>query len=165
MKCINNFLQELLLLNNKQIDKNFMYIGQGIARKVYAINDNYVLKLAKGLDGYYQNNVENHVYNNIEEDLLKYLCPIVAFSPRIIIMKRAIPLSKLSHSKKVNINSLRKDKNALSDLNYMVNKFYLYPDDIVSTGSWGKLGDKYVLVDYGCTSEKGDYFYRSLFGI
>lgn len=165
MNYLNNYLNKLLSLNNKEIHKNFIYIGEGIARKVYIINDKYVLKLAKGLDGYYQNNVENYVYNNVERDLLKYFCPIVAFSPRIIIMRRATPLSEIFHNKKINIAYLRKDKNVIEDLKYLVNNFYLYSSDIFSKSSWGKLDSEYVLIDYGCTSEKGDYFYRNIFGI
>lgn len=94
MRNAEKLLHELLPLSDRQISKHFMFLGEGIARKVYAINDNYVMKVSKGIDGYFQNNVENYVYNTVEEDLLKYLCPILAFNSRILIMQRAMPLSK-----------------------------------------------------------------------
>ncbi len=163
MRNAEKLLHELLPLSDRQISKHFMFLGEGIARKVYAINDNYVMKVSKGIDGYFQNNVENYVYNTVEEDLLKYLCPILAFNSRILIMQRAMPLSKKLLTKRINLNSVRKEKNALDDLTYLTRKYYLYYNDILSVSSWGQINNVNILIDYGCTNEVGDYYYGNLF--
>jgi len=163
MKTIDDLFYTLTLLSDKQIAKKFSYLGEGIARKVFAIDDDYVVKVAKGVDGLFQNQVEYYVYRNVDNTLLSYLCPIVAFKPRILLMKRAVPISKYNHNKKVNLNTIREEKYSADDLNYLADNFYLYYNDIVSSSSWGKLDNKNVLIDYGCTSVSGDNYYGRLF--
>ena len=163
MKTMDNFFYNLTLLTNKEIERKFLYLGEGIARKVFAVDDNYVIKIAKGVDGYFQNQVEHYVYRNVNSTLLSYLCPIVAFRPRILLMKRALPLSTRNSNKSINLNAIREEKNSASDLNYLATRYYLYYNDIVSPSSWGQLNDKNVLIDYGCCSVKGDRYYGNLF--
>jgi hypothetical protein len=156
---------DILSLSDRQIKNKFLFLGEGIARKVYAINDDYVIKVAKGLDGYYQNQVEYYVYKNVDKYLLTFLCPIVAFTPRIVIMRRAKPLSKYKQRSKINFNNIRKEKDAGDALSYLSDRYYLYYNDIVCSTSWGKLNDTNVLIDYGCTNEYGDRYYSKLFHI
>jgi len=165
MNTIEDLFYDLTLLSNRQIEKKFLFFGEGIARKVFAVNDDYVIKIAKGIDGLFQNQVEYYVYKNVNNALLSYLCPIVAFDTRILLMKRAVPISKYNHSKKINLNSIREEKNSADDLNYLTDRYYLYHNDIVSSSSWGKLNNKNVLIDYGCTSLAGDRYYGKLFNL
>lgn len=165
MKTMEDFFYTLTHLSNKQIESEFLYLGEGIARKVFAIDDEYVIKIAKGVDGFFQNQVENYVYKNVNNTLLSYLCPIVAFHPRIILMKRAKPLSKFNHNKRINLNTIREEKNSATDLSYLADRYYLYYNDIISSSSWGELNKKNVLIDYGCTSVTGDRYYGRLFHI
>lgn len=156
------FFEDILFLTDSQIKRKYLYLGEGIARKVYAINDNYVIKVAKGLDGYFQNKVENYIFETVDSNLLKYLCPIVAYTPRIIMMKRAEPLSN-SKKNRINLSTIRKEKDSAFDLNYLANKYYLYYNDVLSASSWGNYKGDNVLIDYGCANEKGDRYYGRLF--
>ena len=165
MKTMEDFFYTLALLNNKQIENNFLFLGEGIARKVYALDDDHVIKIAKGVDGLFQNQVEYYVYRKVNTKLLSYLCPILAFNPKMILMKRAIPLSKYNRNKRINLNTIREEKNSAADLNYLAERYYLYYNDIVSSSSWGELNNKNVLIDYGCTSVAGDRYYGHLFDI
>lgn len=149
--------------DKKEIRKKYKFLGEGISRKVYAINNDYVVKLAKGEDGIYQNKIEYYVYSNSGDYLRKYLCPIVWFKPEMLIMRRAEPLSEYIKSRFLSLDSLRPEKNAVSDINLLTNKFLLDYEDIISTSSWGKLENTNVLIDYGCTSRIGDNFYDFLF--
>lgn len=158
-----DWLRKLCDLNENEICKRYKYMGEGISRKVFAIDENYVIKIAKDQDGYYQNKVEQYVYTNVSEHLRKYLCPLILFTPKSIIMKRAVPLSEIFKDKTINIKTIRQEKTTRRDLNYLAKKYYLYYSDIIDTSSWGKLEDKNVLVDYGCTSEEGDFYYSLLF--
>lgn len=146
-------------LSDKEIANKYTFLGEGICRKVYSINENYVVKVAKLDDGSYQNRVENHVYTHVPKNLLKYLCPIVWFEPERIIMRRAIPLSSLIKDKYINLKTIRPEKESFADLNKLTNNFILLADDIMSTSSWGIYNNENVLIDYGCTTYLGDAFY------
>ena len=146
-------------LSNKEIARKYKFLGGGISRKVYSINKDYVIKVAKPDDGSYQNRVENHVYTHASKNLIKYLCPIVWFQPDRIIMRRAIPLSSLIKDKYIDLKTIRPEKESYVDLNTLTNNFILLADDIISTSSWGIYNNEKVLIDYGCTTYLGDAFY------
>ncbi len=155
--------KEIYSLSETQIDKKYKYLGEGISRQVYSINEDYVVKVAKGDDGAYQNRIEHYVYTHADKYLLKYLCPIVCFKPHRIIMRRAVPLSQYYKGKHVDLNAIRPEKSSYIDLNKLTKDFILDYGDIISTSSWGVYKNENVLIDYGCTSYVGDVVYNILF--
>ena len=163
MKYNDNLYNSLYNLSEDEIDRNFEFLGQGIARRVYSIDNQYVVKVAKGMDGYYQNSIENHVYEHADSNLLNYLCPIVFFKPRMIIMKKAIPLSRFMYYNDISMDNILGRKNTFNDLKSMSKKFHLYFHDFVQPSSWGILNNKCVLVDYGCPSKHGVDYYTKLY--
>lgn len=150
-------------LSDRQIAKKYKYLGEGISRKVYAINEKYVVKVAKGYDGIYQNKIEHYVYTHADKKLVKYLCPIVCFKPNRLIMRRAIPMSKYHKNKYVDLNKLRVEKSSYDDLNKLAKDFFLDYEDIISTSSWGVYEHESRLIDYGCTSYLGEGIYSIIF--
>jgi len=158
-----DWLSKICTLDEKEISERYKYLGEGISRKVFAIDENYVIKIAKNRDGYYQNRIEQFVYTHVNERQRKYLCPLILFTPKSIIMKRAEPLSEFIKDETIDIKTIRQEKGACRDLNYLAKKYFLYYSDIIDTSSWGKLKEKNVLIDYGCTSEVGDLYYSMLF--
>lgn len=158
-----SLFERIYSLSDRQISKKYKYLGEGISRKVYAIDENYVVKVSKNSDGIYQNRIENYVYTNVEKDLKKYLCPIVCFNLNRIIMRRAVPLYKGGKNKWIDLHKIRPEESAYSDLNKLATKFMLEYEDVISSTSWGVYNNKNVLIDYGCTSYFGDYVYSALF--
>lgn len=154
-----SFFKNICNLSDIEIAKKYEFLGEGISRKVYSINEEYVVKVAKIDDGNYQNRVENYVYTHAPSNMIKYLCPIVWFEPERIIMRKAIPLSTLIKSKYINLKKIRPEKESYIDLNKLTNDFILFAEDIISTSSWGILNNENVLLDYGCTTTLGDAFY------
>ena len=77
-------------------------------------------------------------------------------------MRRAIPLSSLIKDKYINPKTIRPEKESYDDLNKLTKDFILYPEDIISTSSWGIYNNENVLIDYGCTTYLGDAFYTFL---
>lgn len=144
-------------MSNDEKSCRFQYLGQGISRVVYAINDKYVIKVAKNLDGIYQSRVEKYVYKHTDSYLKDYLCPILWYKPKMIVMPRAENLSyKLSsydymNTPIYNIISFRNSEKLFKDLHHFAKHYNLYYDDILSPSSWGFLDGKPVLIDYGCT--------------
>jgi len=151
--------KDICKLSNKEIAMKYSFLGEGISREVYSINEDYVVKVAKIDDGSYQNRVENHVYTHATKDLVKYLCPIVWFEPNRIIMRRAIPLSSLIKDQYIDLKTIRPEKESYVDLNKLTKNFILDAEDIISTSSWGIYNHQNVLIDYGCTTYFGDAFY------
>lgn len=149
----------LYKLKNADFDLNFNLLGEGISRKVYALDNDYVVKVAKDKEGIYQNMVEHYVYTHINFKLKKYLCPIACFKPNLIIMERALPLCNTVENKYINVFDFFKDGNFFKDLCYIADKYYLFYEDLISSSSWGIINDKNVLIDYGCTNPFGDIFY------
>ena len=165
MRSEEEWFHSIYLYTKKKIRKKFVYLGQGISRKVYAINDDYVIKLAKGHEGLYQNKVEYYIFTHASNNLKKYLCPIIWFKPRMIVMKRAVPLSELTNNKNIDLKTIRTEKKAFEELTELYERFFLLYEDIISTSSWGILNEEKVLVDYGCTNDLGDLFYDIKFSL
>lgn len=163
MNFRNDIIEKLNTLSIEGYNKNYTFLGEGIARRVYALNDNLVVKVAKNEDGYYQNFVEEYVFKHVDSKFLKYLCPIYYSNSRIIIMHRAIPYKAIKKNSVVSIKSLRKEPTAINDIQALTKNFFLYAEDIYSPTSWGQVFNNNVLIDYGCTSDLGDYFYNFLY--
>lgn len=159
MSISETLFKSLCSLKSTDFDSRFMFLGEGISRKVYALDKNYVIKVAKGNEGLYQNKVEHYVFTHVNSKLKKYLSPIACFKPNIMIMERAVPLSNTIKDKYINVFNFSKDKDFFNDLCILADKHYLFYEDLISVSSWGMLNDNYVLIDYGCTSPFGDMYY------
>lgn len=150
-------------LNNcplKNFKKHYKFLGEGIARKVFSLDDKYVIKVAKNDDGYHQNFVERYIYGNCPPHLKKYLCPIYYSNDRIIIMAKATPYNKIIGKHEfVNPRDFRPEENVIEDLNQLIDSFHLYTEDIFASRSWGVINGDFYLIDFGCTSDFGDMYY------
>ena len=155
-------IKKLESMTLKDFKKNYIFLGEGLARKVFALDETLVVKVAKGEEGYYQNFVENYVYANCSTTEKKYLCPINYYSKKLIIMPRAIPYLNLPKRKTVNFSILRDEPTVETDILHLGKTFMLFIEDLYSPTSWGYVNDNYYLIDYGCTSYEGDYFYNML---
>lgn len=157
-KEYKKLFDKIYKMDFKEIRRRYDYLGQGISRIVFGLNEKYVIKLAKGREGFYQNSVEIYVYDNAKK-YRKFLCPIMRGKKELILMKRAIPLSSYTNSEIVDLRKMFKDDEDFEMLMEFKEKFYMLEEDIWATSSWGILDDKFVLIDYGCTDDEGDNFY------
>ena len=155
--------KELDQLPIKKIAEKYNFLGEGIARRVYALDDDYVIKISKGIDGFYQNSVENYIYKNASDELRSILCPIEYFTTRYIIMKRATPMSFFTKAKYIDISNFKGYGHIQKYLDLLMEKFYLLEEDLYSPTSWGFLNNRLYLIDYGCTSNYGDFYYDFIF--
>ncbi|WP_238886347.1 hypothetical protein [Clostridium sp. YIM B02551] len=160
---MEKLINDLENMSRKDIKDNFEFLGEGIARKVFAIDEDTVLKVSKGEDGFYQNAVEYYVFSKASSLTKTILCPILYYSPRYLIMKRAIPLTKFRRQNSIDVSKLDGLNWINTPLYELKTKFFLFEEDLYHTDSWGIIGNKMVLIDYGCTSSFGDYFYTLIF--
>ena len=76
----------------------FQPLGVGSHRLVVALPDDRVAKLALREIGQRDNEVEWHVYRNMDEPLRTWLCePLELTAGRVLIQRRCLPIS-LSHT-------------------------------------------------------------------
>lgn len=151
-----NYFEKLTSKPAKEITHEFKYIGEGASRKVYEVNELYIIKIPKGTSGKEQSDFENYLYNNANLKFKKYLCPILFYNNYRTIMKKAVPVKDLISDRDLSIfdvlNFSSKDifKKNLKEFT----KLYglLYPD-IKSITSWGLIENKPFLIDYGCTNK------------
>ncbi len=161
MKNINfeKYLNELPI---NYFKKNLIFLGEGISRLTFALNDYLVLKVAKNYDGLMQNFIENYIYKISNKSLKKYLCPVIFCNTKYLIMPKAIPYVNLYNKKFINISDLRDEKEAFSDIMLLANTFDLFKDDLKKVSSWGIINNEYYLIDYGCNNPSSDEFYSNL---
>ncbi len=144
------------------LKKNLLFLGEGISRIVFALNDYLVLKVAKSFDGAMQNFIENYVYTKCPNNLKKYLCPVIFCNKKYLIMLRTIPYLNIYNENFINISNLRDEPTAENDILLLANNFDLFKDDLTKISSWGILNNEYYLIDYGCNNPFSDEFYKNL---
>ena len=159
MSDFNHAFQRIYNMSINEINQKFTFLGEGISRSVFAVNNKYVIKVAKGREGLYQNKIEKYVYIHAGKRLRKYLCPILWWRPGMLVMPKAIQLSSLISEEFVDLKKIRKEANSYKEINELAEKFYLLYEDIEAVSSWGIINDIPVLIDYGCTTQIGDKFY------
>ena len=159
MNDLNILIKYLDTLSIKDFKKNFTFLGEGIARKAFALNKTLVVKVAKDEDGLHQNFVENYIYNNAPFSLKRYLCPVLIYKKNYLLMPRAEKLINIRKTSFVKLDELRDENTVYEDISTLSEKFLLFKDDLYVHSSWGFLNDNYYLIDYGCTSDKGDLYY------
>lgn len=150
--------ENIFSMSGKEINRKFQYLGEGAGRIIYAIDSNYVIKLSKFRGGYMQCETENYIYNDINEDLKRYLCPVVWYNEDMVIMRRAIPIpfAKKKEDKNKNIFKMlgvSKDDIFYRNVMDIVDTYDLLYGDVKSLSSWGMLDNQLLLIDYGCTNK------------
>ena len=142
--------------------KNLIFLGEGISRLTFALNDYLVLKVAKSPDGLMQNFIENYIYNSCGNNFRKYLCPVIFCNNKYLIMLRALPYINIYNKEFIDIKDLRNDENLESNIMLFANTIDLFKNDLKKTSSWGILNNEYYLIDYGCNNPSSDEFYKNL---
>ena len=141
--------------------KNGQYklIGSGSSRRVYDLNNGYVVKVAKDIRGIFQNQAENKIYLSRKSDVF---AEIVAVSEdnKYLIMSKAQKIKNMATVYKYynvkNINRLMLLDNLYDDIKN--NK--LGKGDLKRASSWGFIGDIPVIIDYGLTLSIFNKYYK-----
>jgi len=128
----------------------YKLIGIGSSRKVYDLNDGYVIKVAKDIRGIYQNQIENKIYLSRKSN---FFAEVVAVSEdnKCLIMPKAKRIKNI-HTvyKYYKVNSM----NSLFMLDHLrddIASKKLSKVDIGRPSSWGFINDVPVIIDYGLT--------------
>lgn len=119
--------------------------SEGGGRKVYEV-DGYIIKKGKNKRGSAECEHEFWLYQNVEKDYQKYLCPIVYYEGDIVIMEKA---------KEVDFHDFETkyadQVEHVSD--FFISHYGLDAYDLGLSFNWGIWNDNLVIVDYGLHQE------------
>jgi len=128
----------------------YKLLGVGSCRKVYDLNDGFVIKIAKDIRGIFQNQTENKIYLSRKSNLFAEVVT-VSEDNKFLVMPKARKIKSIETVYKYynvkNMNSLI----MFDHLNDDINSNKLSRADIVRPSSWGFIDDVPVLIDYGLT--------------
>lgn len=116
-------------------------LSEGSSRRVYAVDD-FVIKIPKNKRGQIECENEFWLYTHIDDSYKPYLCPVVYYDKKCLIMMKAEPVSK------EDFESLFK-KGITRVSQYLYQTYTLDNFDLTFNFNWGLLQGKLVVVDYG----------------
>lgn len=144
---------------NKIKNGEYRLIGLGSCRRVFSMNNGYVVKMAKDIRGIEQNKTEYDIYSSSNSRLFAEI-PYISEDNRLLVMARAKRIRKMrtvySYYKVNNINSLLKVNNLHADLK----NNDLGTGDLRRASSWGFINGTPVIIDYGLTHNLFRKYYK-----
>lgn len=152
----NLLFEKIFLMSETDIERKFQYLGEGAGRIVYAIDEQFVIKLSKSKGGDLQCENEYYIYQHTPYKTKKYLCPVIWYRDDLLIMRRATSLVRHKEDKHKNIFryfNISIEDPFYKNINMLIDKFDLLYGDVKSLSSWGLLDGRLVLIDYGCTND------------
>lgn len=137
---------------------NYRYIGSGSGRKVFDLENGYVVKIAKNQAGIAQNRTEYQISFHDNSGLFAEVIQ-VSNDFIFLIMEKAKKIDNFSYiCKYFNIKNNRELAN-LSELQNIHKKYNLLWSDLFRKSSWGILDGKPVIIDYGYTKAVAQRYY------
>ncbi len=136
----------------------YKYLGEGSSRKVFDLNNGYVVKIAKNMAGVEQNRIE---YIISEDNRSNLLARVVQASNNydFIIMRRARKVKDIldvwDYFNVTNKNEFLD----LPELKRLKTNYNLLLNDLNKKTSWGMIGRRPVIIDYGFTKRVKERYY------
>ncbi len=134
-------------------------IGFGSCRRVYDLNDGYVVKVARDIRGIDQNRTENSIYQSRKSGFFAEVAAI-SDNNRLLVMAKAQKIRNMSavfqYYKVRNLSSLVRINNFTED----IKNHRLSRGDLVRASSWGIVDNIPVMIDYGLTQNIYIKYYR-----
>jgi len=132
--------------------EEYRLMGFGSCRRVYNLNNGYVVKVARDIRGVEQNKNEYQIHSNCTSGFFAEIT-YVSEDFRLLVMARAKRIKKMravySFYKVNNMDSLLK----VSGLGQDLRNNDLGTGDLRRASSWGLINGKPVIIDYGLTHD------------
>lgn len=151
-----NFDFNILELNLR--NRVYKYIGEGSGRRVYDLDNGYVVKVAKNPRGIAQNKVEYDIASNSNTHIFSRVLT-VSEDFKYLIMERAERIRNIYY-----VMNYYKVKNTrelyhLKELQDISENYNLVLKDLGRASNWGQINNRPVIVDYGFTREVRRKYY------
>ncbi|CAH0174140.1 hypothetical protein SRABI96_01269 [Peribacillus sp. Bi96] len=134
-----NTADQQMVTAKKTLKFKYKMIGHGFNRVVYDLNNGYILKIALSEVGLISNANEAYIYNNCNEEVKKYICPVKEHGTGWIIMKKVdtnVPLAIKEYTKLINLG-----------LKFL--RYGIIPIDLRLDNVGYNENDEMVVIDYG----------------
>ncbi|HBA68917.1 MAG TPA: hypothetical protein DCZ40_06120 [Lachnospiraceae bacterium] len=129
---------------------SYPLLGSGSGRRVYDLHNGTVLKAAKNVKGYAQNQIEAIISEMDDSDLFAKVL-FISSDNRYLIMEKADPVTDFSEILNYfHVKTIR-ELFQLNNFNYIPRKYNLLISDLRRPVNWGMLQGRPVIIDYGFT--------------
>jgi len=136
----------------------YRYIGSGSGRKVFDLENGYVVKVAKNKAGIAQNKSEYKISSIDNSDLFAKVTQ-ASNDFELLIMQKADNIYNISYVwKYFNVTSKRQLFKS-KELQNIKRRYDLLLGDFARRSSWGMINGRPVIIDYGFTREVKDRYY------
>lgn len=125
-------------------------LGTGSGRIAYDLLDGTVLKVARNIKGYAQNQVEYIISEMDESDLFAKVL-FLSKDNYYLIMEKAEPVTDFALVRSYFHVNTNRELFQLNNLNYIPHKYNLLISDLCRPVNWGMLNGRPVIIDYGFT--------------
>lgn len=139
-------------------DGAYESLGSGSGRRVFDLENGYVVKVAKNRKGIAQNEAEYQISLTSNSVLFAKVLQ-VSEDYRLLIMQKA---EKIIHISEVwdyfNIKNNR-ELYKVEEIKYISSEYNLLMADLYRPVNWGKINSKIVIIDFGFTRRVRKRFY------
>ena len=136
----------------------YRYIGSGSGRKVFDLENGYVVKVAKNKAGIAQNKSEYKISSIDNSDLFAKVTQ-ASNDFELLIMQKADNIYNISYVwKYFNVTSKRQLFKS-KELQNIKRRYDLLLGDFARRSSWGMINGRPVIIDYGFTRDVSERYY------
>ena len=137
---------------------NYPRLGSGSGRRVFDLENGYVVKVAKNKKGIAQNKMEYKISTECTTNIMAKV-EQVSDDFRFLIMEKAEKV--ISMSDILSYYEARSFFEMLqsTDVKMLVERFGLIVNDLQRRSSWGMLDGRPVIIDYGFTKQVRARYY------
>lgn len=138
---------------------NYRCIGSGSGRRVYDLENGYVIKVAKNRKGIAQNETEYQIAMETRSNIFARITH-VSEDYMLLIMEKAERIYHFSYV--LNYFNVRNNRELfnIEEFRSIIKKHNLLPVDLCTRVNWGVINNSPVIIDYGFTWHvKRKYYY------
>lgn len=151
-------IDELLDIRKKLSKGQFRLLGYGSGRRVFDLNNGYVVKVARNRKGIAQNRVEYQISTESEITIITRTISI-SEDGRYLIMEKADRLRNFSYVLQYyNAHSLN-ELLTRDDIIELIEHYHMVKADLRRISNWGITNGRPVVIDYGFTQEVRKKYY------
>ena len=133
-------------------------IGSGSGRRVFDLDNGYVVKVAKNKKGFAQNEAEHQISSTSNSVLFAKILQI-SEDYHMLIMQKAEKINSISEVwKYFNVESNRALYN-VGEIRYISSEYNLLMADLYRPANWGRINGRLVIIDFGFTRRVKKRYY------
>lgn len=139
-------------------DGAYESLGSGSGRRVFDLNNGYVVKVAKNRKGIAQNEAEFQIASSSNSELFANILQ-VSEDYRMLIMQKAEMIKHISEVWEYFHVKNNREFYKVAEIQYIASQYNLLMADLYRPVNWGKINSKPVIIDFGFTRKVRKKYY------